>query len=261
MNIVGIQFDDSDRIKYYFVDNLELNKNVTVIVQNNDSFHFGKVVTSVRPIDKSKLTKELGQVVRIASKKDYKQHMNNLNDAGQALIKCKELIKKYNLEMNVIDCTYTFDKDQLIFHFYSENRVDFRSLAKDLASIYKTRIELRQIGVRDKAKKVCGIGQCGQKLCCSRFLDEFDSVSISMAKNQNLSLNPNKINGVCGRLLCCLKYENECYKECRKNMPSIGQVVDTDDGKGKVVSIDILNSSYKVETDNGIIEVKKSGCC
>lgn len=261
MNIVGIQFDDNDRIKYYFVDNLELNKNVTVIVQNEDSLHFGKVMTSVRPIDKLKLTKNLGQVIRIASKKDYKQHMNNINDAKQALSKCKQLVKRYNLEMNVIDAIYTFDKDQLIFHFYSENRVDFRSLAKDLASIYKTRIELRQIGVRDKAKKVCGIGPCGQKLCCSRFLEEFDSVSISMAKNQNLSLNPNKINGVCGRLLCCLKYENDCYKQCKKNMPSIGQVVEVQEGTGKVVSIDILNSTYKIETDKGIIEVKKSGCC
>lgn len=261
MNIVGIQFKDNDRIKYYSVENLVINKNVTVIVKDNETIKFGKVVTTIQPLDKTKLTKDIGQVVRISTKKDYKQHLNNINQAKQALQKCKELIKKYKLEMNVIDAEYTFDQDQLIFNFYAESRVDFRSLARDLASIYKTRIELRQIGVRDKAKKISGVGPCGQQLCCARFLDEFDSVSISMAKNQNLSLNPNKINGVCGRLLCCLKYENDCYKECRKQLPTVGQQVEVEGKKGKVVSIDILNRTYQVETKDGVTEVTVNGCC
>ncbi len=258
MKIVGIKFDDSDHIFYYYVNDLELKKNVTVIVEDNDVLQFGKVVTDIHPIEDKKLNKELGTVVRIASKKDFTKHLNNLKEAKQALKKCRELVNKYKLDMNIIDAIYTFNQDQLLFHFYADNRVDFRDLARDLASIYKTRIELRQIGVRDKAKMVSGVGLCGQKLCCARFLNEFDSVSISMAKNQNLSLNPTKINGVCGRLLCCLKYEDGCYKECRKGLPNVGQTVKTDNGEGKVISVDILKKTYRVETEKGIIEVNGS---
>lgn len=259
MNIVGIKFDNDERIIYYLVDNIELRNKVTVIVKDEIGLNFGQVVTDVHPINKDNLSRKLGQVVRIATKKDYSKYMSNIKQAEQALEKCKELVKKYNLQMNVIDSLYTFDQDQLIFHFYAESRIDFRDLARDLASIYKTRIELRQIGVRDKAKKVCGMGLCGQKLCCSRFLNDFDSVSISMAKNQNISLNPTKINGVCGRLLCCLKYEDDCYKECRRNMPSIGSIVNVDGVKGKVISIDLLKGKYKVDTDKSIIEVDING--
>lgn len=255
MKIVGIKFDDSERIFYYYVNDLELKKNITVIVEDNDVLQFGKVVTDVHPIDDKKLNKELGSIVRIASKKDFTKHLNNLKASKQALKKARDLANKYKLEMNIIDAVYTFNQDQLLFHFYADTRIDFRDLARDLAAIYKTRIELRQIGVRDKAKKVCGIGICGQKLCCSRFLNEFDSVSISMAKNQNLSLNPTKINGVCGRLLCCLKYEDEGYKECRQGLPNVGQTVKTADYEGKVISVDILKRTYRVETDKGIIEI------
>ena len=258
MKIVGVQFDDSDKIIYYYVDDLKLKKNLTVICDNEGTLQFGKVVTDIHPIEEKKLNKDLGKIVRIATKQDYSNHLSNLKDANKALKKARTLANKYNLEMNIIDAIYTFNKDQLLFHFYSDNRVDFRDLARDLANIYKTRIELRQIGVRDKAKKVCGIGLCGQKLCCSRWLDEFDSVSISMAKNQNLSLNPNKINGLCGRLLCCLKYEDECYKECRKGLPQIGKEVEVDGVKGKVISLDILKRKYRVETEKGIIEVDAS---
>lgn len=259
MKIVGIRFEDTDRINYYYIDNLDVRKNVTVIVEDNGINQFGKVVTDIHPIEEKKLEKDLGNVVRIATKKDYVQHLNNLKDAKLALKKSRELAKKYQLDMNIIDTIYTFNKEQLLFHFYADTRIDFRELARELASTYKTRIELRQIGVRDKAKKVCGIGICGQKICCSRFLNEFDSVSISMAKNQNLSLNPSKINGVCGRLLCCLKYEDSCYKECRKSLPQVGQVVNTNDLKGKVISVDILNQTYRVDTEKGIIEVKEDG--
>lgn len=259
MKIVGVKFNEEDQLTYYYVKDLDLRKNVTVIVENNEIVKFGKVVTPIHNIEEQQLSKELGNVVRIATKKDYNQHLNNLKQAEQALKKCKELVKKYKLEMNLIDAIYTFNQDQLIFHFYADSRVDFRDLAKELANIYKTRIELRQIGVRDKAKKVCGIGICGQKLCCSRFLNEFDSVSISMAKNQNLSLNPSKINGICGRLLCCLKYEDECYKECRKNLPNLGTTIDTEKIKGKVTSVDVLGQKYTVSTDKGNVEVDING--
>ena len=157
-----------------------------------------------------------------------------------------QLIKDYNLSMKLISATYNFTKSQLWFKFYSDSRVDFRKLAKDLAKIYHTRIELRQVGVRDKAKEIGGCGQCGRDLCCKGFLKEFNSVSINMAKNQSIALNPNKINGICGRLLCCLKYENDCYKECRKNLPKIGEIVDFKSVKGKVINVDPLAQKFKV---------------
>ena len=254
--IVGISFNNDEKFEYYYTENENLKKNVTVVVENNGTEKFGKVVTDLHNIEEEKLTRELGNIVRIANKKDYNKHQNNLKQASYALKKCRQLVNKMNLDMNIIDATYTFNQEQLLFTFYADNRVDFRDLAKELASIYKTRIELHQIGVRDKAKKISGIGLCGQKLCCSRYMDEFDSVSISMAKNQNLSLNPTKINGVCGRLLCCLKYEDEVYKECRKDLPQIGQTLETEYGTGKVISLDILKKTYKIETkDKGIIEI------
>ena len=259
MKIVGVKFENDEQIFYYHVNDLKLNKNVTVIVEDDKTLRFGKVATKIYEMEKEKINKELGNIVRISTKKDYNQHLNNLKKAEEALNKCKKLVDKYNLDMRIMDAIYTFDQDQLIFHFYADSRVDFRDLAKDLANIYKTRIELRQIGVRDKAKKICGMGLCGQKLCCSRFLNEFESVSISMAKNQNLSLNPTKINGICGRLLCCLKYEDECYKECRKNLPNVGTMIDTDKIKGKVVSVDILKQKYTVSTENGNIEIDING--
>ena len=159
--------------------------------------------------------------------------------------------------MKIIDANYTFDREQLLFRFLADDRVDFRQLAKDLGSIFKTRIELRQVGIRDKAKEIGGIGPCGRKLCCSNFLTEFDSVSINMAKNQNLSLNPSKINGVCGRLLCCLKYENDNYTEYKKNLPDLGNKIKTKEGEGKVVSVDVFKRKYRVllNETNEIIEI------
>lgn len=255
-NIVGIVFTDENQIEYYNCEDLKIKKNITVIVQDGQSIKFGKVATDVHKLDEKNLNTPLGKIIRVATKKDYLKHQANLKKASQALSRCKQLVQKYKLDMNIIDANYTFDQDQLIFDFYAEARIDFRNLAKELASIYKTRIELHQIGVRDKAKKICGVGLCGQKICCSRFLKEFDSVSISMAKNQNLSLNPTKINGVCGRLLCCLKYEDECYKECKKDLPNIGQTIEVNGIIGKVVFVDILRKKYSIETSKKeIIEV------
>lgn len=252
--IVGISFNSSDRIEYFYTNNINVKKNLTVIVETEAGLRFGKVMTDIHSIDETKVKKEINDIVRIASKQDYHNHQKNLKDEKQAKEKCIELAEKYNLNMNIVDTYYTFDRNQLIFKFLADTRLDFRELAKELASIYHTRIELRQIGVRDKAKEIGGLGCCGQKLCCSRFLKDFESVSISMAKNQNLALNPNKINGICGRLLCCLNYENDCYKECRKNLPKVGQTVETEYGEGKVVSLDPINNKYQVETKKGIIE-------
>lgn len=255
-NIVGISFDNNDRIEYYYVNDLNIKKNLTVIVQTDNGLRFGKIVTDIHPIDNKKLKTKLNKIIRIASKQDYQNYQKNKKDAHQALKKCKNLAKEYGLQMNILEATYTFDREQLLFKFTSEERIDFRDLARDLAAIYHTRIELRQIGVRDKAKEIGGIGPCGQKLCCARYLNDFASVSINMAKNQDLALNPTKINGLCGRLLCCLKYEDDTYKECKKNCPKIGQIVKTEHGEGKVISVETLKQKYKVETNRGIEEVE-----
>lgn len=258
-NIVGVSFDNKEKIEYFYTNGLNVKKSITVLAETENGIRFGKIVTDIHPIDKSKLNRKLNKILRIATKLDYNNYINNKKESQQALIKCQNLIKQYGLDMKVIECYYTFNKDQLIFRFIADNRIDFRDLARDLANIYHTRIELRQIGVRDKAKEISGLGICGQKLCCARYINEFESVSISMAKNQNLALNPNKINGVCGRLLCCLKYENDYYTECRKECPKIGQTVSTVSGEGKVISIDVIQKKYKVETNNGVVEENING--
>lgn len=255
-NIVGVDCKGNGNIEYFLTEKFHLKKNVTVVVSQDDKLQFGKVVTEEHPIDDAKLDKPLGKIIRIATKKDYQKYKANEKDAQEALKKCKKLAEKYQLNLTLLDARYTFDRDQLIFRFFSENRVDFRDLARELASIYRVRIELRQIGVRDKAKEVGGLGSCGQELCCHRFLKDFDSVSISMAKNQNLALSPTKINGCCGRLLCCLKYEDDVYKECRKDLPKQGDVVTIKEGTGNVIDVNILERKYVVHIDGvGNVEV------
>lgn len=252
--IVGIKLDDSGKVYYFDSNDYKLKVSDNVIVETEKGVQYGSVVSI---IDTDFLNKDMEykKVIRIANKNDYKKYMNNIRDAKKAMDKCNELILKYGLEMRIVDSSYTFDRDQLIFRFVSDSRVDFRQLAKDLGSIYRTRIVLRQIGIRDKAKEVGGFGPCGRKLCCNSFLTEFDSVSINMAKNQNLALNPTKINGVCGRLLCCLKYENDNYKEYKKGLPEVGHKVKVDDIDCKVISVDVFNKSYNVITPNNEILV------
>ncbi len=257
IEVVGIRLNDHGRVYYFNPNNYKLKPNVTVIVETEQGLQFGKVVKENLSIDEKFLKSELKKVVRISSKSDYQKHLKNLKDAKEALNTCRKLVTKKELNMRIIDASYTFDRDKLIFRFLADNRIDFRELAKELASIYKVRIELRQIGVRDKAKEVGGVGPCGQKLCCARFLKDLDAVSINMAKNQNISLNPTKINGVCGRLLCCLKYEDENYKEIRKQLPNVGDTVDTEYGKGKVISLELIKKQYKVDIPNhGIITIE-----
>ena len=225
--------------------------NFPIIVKSSNGLEFG-IIKSISNVKKNNSTYSF---VRYATKEDKKKNSKNNIDAQKAFIKCREIIKKYNLPMNLVDSAFTFDRNQLLIRFVSEERVDFRKLAKNLANIYKTRIELRQLGVRDKAKDIGGCGQCGRELCCKKFLSNFNSVSINMAKNQNIALNPNKINGICGRLLCCLKYEDECYKECRKNLPKVGKNVVTTKGSGKVINVNPLNQTYSILTEeNSIVE-------
>ena len=254
MNIVGIKLGNNSKIYYFDADGVNVHENSTVIVETEKGLQYGVVVKFVSPkeIDKKM---EYKKVVRITTKDDYKRYLSNIKDADKAIVKCNNLIEEYGLNMKIIDANYTFDREQLIFRFVADDRVDFRQLAKDLGSMFKTRIELRQVGIRDKAKEIGGIGPCGRKLCCNNFLSEFDSVSINMAKNQNLALNPSKINGVCGRLLCCLTYENENYNEYKEGLPDVGSKVKVDGQEGKVISVDLFNRTYKVATVDGDIVV------
>ena len=256
VEVISISFIDGNKSYYFSPNGLKLKKGMNVIVETERGMQFANVVDDIKSIEEDKLIYPLKIVSRIASKEDKLQNEKNIKDAIKAKNKCNELIKKQELNMKIIDASYTFDRSQLVFRFVSDNRIDFRNLAKELASIYKTRIELRQVGVRDKAKEVGGIGQCGRKLCCSSFLNDFDSVSINMAKNQGIALNPSKINGVCGRLLCCLKYEDDNYKNLKNRFPKVGSKVQISEGEGSVVSINMLKGSYVVYITNiGPIEV------
>ena len=255
-SIVGISFNNNNRLSYFLTNDLTLKKDSNVIVETEKGQQYGKVKTEVIKLANNTKLSDLNEVVRLATKKDYQKHKKNLEDAEKALQKCKNISKKMNIKMQVLDATYTFNREQLLFRFLADTRIDFRDLAKKLASIYKTRIELRQIGVRDKAREIGGIGVCGQVLCCSRFMNTFVPVSINMAKDQNLSLNPNKINGSCGRLLCCLKYEDECYKRCQKGLPKIGDTVKIKEGTGVVKEVNVLKRKYYVDIPQiGLIEV------
>lgn len=254
-DVISISFKENGRVYYFSPQDLELKKNIKVIVETERGIQYGTTTTNIIKVKKENLNLPLKNVIRVATGEDEKINQKNIEDAKRAFDECKGLIEKHQLEMNLIDSSFTFDRNQLIFHFTSDHRIDFRKLAKDLAAIYKTRIELRQIGVRDRAKEIGGLGPCGRPVCCTYFLQSFDTVSISMAKTQNLALNPNKINGSCGRLLCCLSYEVDLYDEFRKDLPTVGDKVKTKSGQGKVISIDILRRSYKVINENNEIEV------
>ena len=252
----GVQFKKNGPIHYCTKGKLNLKQNLTVIVKTKQGIEFGTVINP--HITSEKVLKEENNIIRISTKKDYLKHKKNQKDSLIALKKCRELVNKNKLNMNIIEANYTFDRDKIIFKFVADSRIDFRELAKSLASIYKVRIELRQIGIRDKAKEIGGYGPCGQKLCCARFLKDLNAVSINQAKNQNIALNPSKINGVCGRLMCCLKYEDECYQTCRKGMKKIGDTIKTEQGEGTIIGLDILRQKYKVNVkDYGIVEIDK----
>jgi len=254
IKVAKIAFEKNGREYCFSYKNLDLKEGNTVIVDTERGLQYG-FVTEVCEVDKNKY-KNLKEVVRLTTKKDYEQYNENVRDSKKAFNKCKELIEKNGLDMKLLDANYNFERTHLFFTYLSNDRVDFRELAKQLASIYKVRIELRQIGPRDKAKEVGGLGPCGRPLCCSKFLYAFNNITINMAKNQNLSLNPTKINGACNRLLCCLDYEDEVYAEEKKKYPKIGEIINKEGKKGKVISIDIFRKSYRIETeDKDVIEI------
>lgn len=255
--LVGVIFPPKSRTYFFSCNKLELKKGMYVIVETEKGLQYGQIEVTPYEVDAKDMGLGVKNVIRIATNEDKKQYEKNMKDADKALLKAREEAEKQDLNMRIISASYTFDRNQLLFNFLADGRVDFRELAKKLALVYKTRIELRQIGVRDKAKEVGGLGPCGRFLCCSTFLTDFDSVSINMAKNQMLALNPTKINGVCGRLLCCLNYEDEVYTELKKGFPNIGQQYKKNDVEGKVVSLNLLKKTVTIETKNKtLVEVE-----
>lgn len=243
--IIGVRFKKADRIYYFDPINLNIEKKQPVIVETSRGIEYGIVEIPNLEKPDNEIELPLKPIIRIATEEDIKQYKKNKKKEKEAWGVFIEKIKEHNLNMKLIDVDLTFDLNKIIFYFTAEGRVDFRELVKDLASIFKMRIELRQIGVRDEAKILNGIGMCGRTLCCSTFLRNFQPVSIKMAKDQNLSLNPIKISGVCGRLMCCLKYEQDSYEELNKNLPREGDIIKTSNGIGEVLSVNVLRQTIK----------------
>ena len=255
--IVGIAFNKKGKVYNFDPSDFELHINDTVIVETEKGLQYGYVINEIKELEAPEFDIPLKPVIRIATKKDNTNYLKNIKDAETALVKAREIVEELDLDMRLLDASYTYDRKQLLFNFIADERIDFRELAKRLAQIYKTRIELRQIGIRDKAKEIGGLGPCGRMLCCNTFLTDLNSVTINMAKNQMLALNPSKINGVCGRLLCCLNYEDEVYTILKETLPEIGADYEDANIKGKVVSVDILKQKFSVETkENNIVEVQ-----
>jgi len=246
-DVVGIRFKKAGKIYYFDPNELIIQKGDFVIVETVRGVEFGKVVIGPKKVDENDVVLPLKKVLRIADQKDQLIVEENKIAAKEAYEVCCEKVTLHELDMKLVDVEYTFDRNKIIFYFTADGRVDFRELVKDLASIFRTRIELRQIGVRDEAKMLGGIGPCGRMLCCSTFLGDFEPVSIKMAKDQNLSLNPTKISGLCGRLMCCLKYENDDYEAAKELLPDLGDWINTPEGKGKVVGLNILERVLQVE--------------
>ena len=275
IKIVGVRFKNAGKIYYFDPVDFEIEKNIDVVVETARGLEYGKIVVGPKEIEEEKLISPLKPIIRIATEEDKAIYRENKEKAKETFEICQQKIKEHGLTMFLIDCEYTFDRNKLIFYFTAEGRIDFRELVKDLASIFKTRIELRQIGVRDEAKSIGGLGTCGRKLCCSSWLGDFQPVSIKMAKDQSLSLNPTKISGICGRLFCCLKYEHDVYVEAIEKMPVVGSIVKVDNQKGKVIEINPLLEQMKIEFNDKTIktclreEVKvlhvpkkcENGCC
>lgn len=250
-NIVGIRFRKLGKIYFFDPQYLVVKKDEFVILENEDGEDIGRVAIPNRKILEEKLVSPLKKVIRIANPKDLKHYDECKKKEKEAFEYCNKKIKEYNLKMNLTDVEYKFDNSKLLFYFTADGRIDFRELVKDLAAVYRTRIELRQIGVRDEIKRLGGNGVCGRELCCCSFLSDFETVSIKMAKDQNLALNPSKISGNCGRLMCCLKYEDEVYQEKMSRMPHAGAIVKTVDGTGEVDSVEILAEMLRVKFKNG----------
>ncbi|MDE5716722.1 MAG: stage 0 sporulation family protein [Lachnospiraceae bacterium] len=252
VKVIGVRFRTAGKVYFFDPGKLEIKQGDHVIVETARGIEYGTVIGAPREVEDDKVVQPLKSVLRIANQKDDEQEASNRQKEKDAFKICLEKIRKHGLQMKLIDAEYTFDNNKVLFYFTADGRIDFRELVKDLASVFKTRIELRQIGVRDETKILGGIGICGRPLCCHTHLSEFAPVSIKMAKEQNLSLNPTKISGVCGRLMCCLKNEEETYEELNRKLPNVGDYVTTDDGlKGEVQSVNVLRQLVKVIVDVG----------
>ncbi len=245
-NIVGVRFKKLGKIYFFNPKNLKVKKGDKVIVETAQGEEYGEVMIPNRWVEEDKIIAPLKKVVRIANYKDHKHNEECRRKEKEAFGICLNKIKDHKLDMTLTDVEYKFDNSKILFYFTADGRIDFRDLVKDLAAIYKMRIELRQIGVRDEVKRIGGNGVCGRELCCCSFLSDFETVSIKMAKEQNMSLNPSKISGNCGRLMCCLKYENDVYEEKLKKLPNIGAIVKTEDGEGEVEAIETLKERVRV---------------
>ncbi|MCP3775402.1 stage 0 sporulation family protein [Paenibacillus sp. MZ04-78.2] len=252
-SVVGVRFKKAGKVYYFDPSDLPIDQDSAVIVETARGVEYGRVVIGRRTVGESDVVLPLKKVIRIADQQDAQLVEDNKQAAKNAFAICQDKIKDHQLRMKLVDVEYTFDRNKIIFYFTAEGRVDFRELVKDLASIFRTRIELRQIGVRDEAKMLGGIGPCGRILCCSSFLGDFEPVSIKMAKDQNLSLNPTKISGLCGRLMCCLKYEHDNYESAKDDLPRVGSEVITSIGNGRVVSLNVGERTAKVQ----IFDLKK----
>jgi cell fate regulator YaaT (PSP1 superfamily) len=251
-DVVGVRFKKAGKIYYFDPGDHYIQKDDFVIVETVRGVEYGKVVIGRKQVGENDVVLPLKKVLRMADQKDRMIVEENRQAAKEAYEVCCEKVNEHQLDMKLVDVEYTYDRNKVIFYFTADGRVDFRELVKDLAAIFRTRIELRQIGVRDEAKMLGGIGPCGRMLCCSTFLGDFDPVSIKMAKDQNLSLNPTKISGLCGRLMCCLKYENDEYESAKEQLPDLGEFIETPNGRGKVVGLNILERVLQVDfSDQG----------
>ena len=253
--VASVRFKAAGKVYYFDPGELELAVGDHVIVETARGMEYGTITAPVKEVEEKEIVSPLKKIVRIADEKDAKQHAENQKKKNRALQLCQDKINKHKLDMKLIDVEYTFDNSKIIFYFTADGRVDFRELVKDLAGVFKMRIELRQIGVRDEAKMMGGIGSCGRCLCCHSWLPDFEPVSIKMAKVQNLSLNPTKISGICGRLMCCLKFENDVYHQLKKGMPDVGEHIKTPDGMAVVVETNLLENKIKTR----IVLEKKNG--
>lgn len=252
LKVIGVRFRKAGKIYFFSPENFEIEVGQHVIVETARGIEYGKVVLGPKEVPENKVVQPLKPVIRVATKEDDAAEEKNKEKEKKAYEVCLEKIKKHGLEMKLIDAEYTFDNNKVLFYFTADGRIDFRELVKDLAAVFKTRIELRQIGVRDETKAKGGISICGRPLCCHSYMPEFIPVSIKMAKEQNLSLNPTKISGVCGRLMCCLKNEEETYEELNSRLPNVGDYVSTEDGfRGEVQSVSVLRQLVKVVVEIG----------
>lgn len=252
--VVGVKFRNTGKTYFFDPQDLEIEQGESVIVETARGVEFGTVSLGITKMKREDLSKPLKPVLRIANEEDHKQHIENESRKDETMAICQELVQKRNLDMKLVDVEFTISGNKVIFYFTADGRVDFRELVKDLASVFHMRIELRQVGSRDEAKMLGGIGSCGKSLCCTTWLSDFQPVSIKMAKNQNLSLNPTKISGVCGRLMCCLKYENDLYTKLRDGIPDNGEKVGTPDGMGKVFDTNILEETVRVRLFTGELD-------